>query len=824
MLTLPFRSCPRYDLQRAMIAWLDSTDMDFVASEMMDDLLRLDTLRNQLSMSTNNTMELSVLKEYHACLLAFQKINFPDETLLRFEWMGAFCNDVQVHSSLSGERAAVLWNSAALESHAAAASVADNFADKRALSKAVKHWQSAASLIHHLVNTLAESSAENTLPGMDMSPAMLLFWENVFAAQGQMCGYYMAAAGGKPKHLLLAKLAIAAVPLMKKALEACRDLEAHVDTKAWVVYLNGWALLMEAKAEHHESITSKAKENWGMELARLEKALTVAHFCQEMLHLVPQQGLHEYLRQSLNMLLGKLTERYEIALGNNAMTYHQEIPSPHDVRPIRGEFLAKGIQSLPNDYQTLKTPMFTNMMGDMARSASIAFRKDMEALVHAMSQQVKFNTKQAKMQLASVNLPRSLTAYKQEHAGGGIPMDLWERVEAIQNSNRMSQLKMDLWKLRDVAEQARLIYKQTKHQLGEDLELDSLFREQHPDFVGHDVNEEQEPFRKSLQKYESLLQKSEEGDSILLKRLKVLDSDPKYRLLQFDKSHLDRLLPATAGDSMINTLYLSRLLAELSAQFRERDDALKSLINEVNSCNISGILNEIDENSPTARQQYQEAIFAEQQKFSVMVNEIQSKLEQQKDLLDRILEENERFEAARDVGASFASANTCIIMIEDALDEIEVLSDHLRDGNNFYQVVTPKLEQLQQLVGDASVRLTVDRCDYEDSHQKSASRRQQEIDDARMAQSLAGGSSNLVMARNLPHPQENPNNDIAPDILPRPSVPGAVNISHDDPRFHVDDEKVAALVAMDFDMDRVVAALKEHDNNVEQALNELLSG
>ena len=50
------------------------------------------------------------------------------------------------------------------------------------------------------------------------------------------------------------------------------------------------------------------------------------------------------------------------------------------------------------------------------------------------------------MQLASVNLPRSLTAYKQEHAGGGIPMDLWGRVEAIQNSNRMSQLKMDLWK------------------------------------------------------------------------------------------------------------------------------------------------------------------------------------------------------------------------------------------------------------------------------------------------------------------------------------------------------------------------------------------
>ena len=39
----------------------------------------------------------------------------------------------------------------------------------------------------------------------------------------------------------------------------------------------------------------------------------------------------------------------------------------------------------------------------------------------------------------------------------------------------------------------------------------------------------------------------------------------------------------------------------------------------------------------------------------------------------------------------------------------------------------------------------------------------------------------------------------------------------------VDDQKVASLVAMDFPPDRVVAALKKFNNNVEQALNELLS-
>lgn len=40
----------------------------------------------------------------------------------------------------------------------------------------------------------------------------------------------------------------------------------------------------------------------------------------------------------------------------------------------------------------------------------------------------------------------------------------------------------------------------------------------------------------------------------------------------------------------------------------------------------------------------------------------------------------------------------------------------------------------------------------------------------------------------------------------------------------IDDEKVATFVAMDFDADKVVAALEKHDNNMDLALNELLSG
>ena len=818
MLTLPARRCPHFDLQSALMSWLDSAGAktDIEAAEVMDDLQRLDALRAQISLDAT---AVQVLYEYHACLVECQNKNFPPEDceMLSLEWIGAFHGDSQVHSQLALERASVLWNVAAMES--AAASMA-NLTDKRALSKAVQQWQLAASLMRHVSLLVADRSA----PGMDMSSNTLLFWEKVLLAQAQMCGYYMAGAGGKPKHLLLAKLATAAVPLLTEAAEACRALNGMYDTRSWMLYVRGWSFLMAAKAEHHESFTSNAKSNWGIELARLEKALTLAQACQEVIDASIGIHLPLHLVQSLDQLVTVLTERYQQAQRDNDAIHHEAIPSPLEVREIRGELLAKGTQPLPVGLMKLKIPMFKNLLGDRARAAGDAFRRDMDDLIVQMSQLIESKTDTARKQLALVNLPHSLTAYKQEQSGGGIPLDLWGRVDAIQQSRRMSQLKTQLWELRDVAEQAKSIFKRTSKQLEEDLQMDQLFREQHSGFEGHDVHVVQNPYRGALQNYERLLNKSQEGDLVLLRRLEILDTDPKYKLLQFQKSQLDRLLPGSSGQPLIDTTYLSRLLVELSAQLNDREVLLNLLKTEVKSYNIRAKVADIDQNSPTAEQEYHQAVITAQRSFSGIICDIQLNVENQVELMEKIMQENYKFMEARDASASSVNADSCIVMIEDAIEEIEQLSKHLKEGNDFYKVVIPKLEQVQQQVCDASVRLTVERYDYEDSHHNSASRRQQELDDARMAASLAG-TTDTVTQPVVPHPQENPNTDIAPDVLPpsAASRPGVVNVSHNEPRVRVDDEKVASLVAMDFDPDKVVAALKKYDNNVEQALNELLS-
>lgn len=278
---------------------------------------------------------------------------------------------------------------------------------------------------------------------------------------------------------------------------------------------------------------------------------------------------------------------------------------------------------------------------------------------------------------------------------------------------------------------------------------------------------------------------------------------------------------------------------ELSNLFHDREVTLGVLKEDVRNYDIREKISEVNPETPNADQEYSLTVKKAQKSFSGIAYEIQLNIDKQMELLDTIMQENERFMRAREAGASSAASESCIAMIEDAIEEIDQLTKHLREGKDFYDVVIPKLEHLKHQVGDASVRLTVERCEFEDNHLNSADRRRQEAEDARLAASLAGpdagGSGNDPSNSQDPGSPQGAEGDhqlfnqpgadyqSRGDHMPAASQPGVVTVSHAEPQVRVDDEKVASLVAMDFDPDKVVAALRKHDNNMEQALNELLS-
>jgi hypothetical protein len=913
IVVLPLRlTSVQLDLQRMLAAWLDSQQQqqqsEFLSSEECPhDLQRLSTLRRTMAngLQDKDSYEqgvelLPTLHEYYACLLECEKRGFPkyDETgnvassssssPLQLEWESALSNDLQVDSNLTWERANLLWNFVTLEAYQASEQPQDT---KIGWSKAAQHFQNAACLVQELQGLHLVAGPQQEQDLVDFSRPFLALWQALLVAQSQRCVYESLACAPRPRHLLLAKLAAAAVPLYNDC-ESLASADQNIDNDAhgssllqdhvpsltshWSDYVRAYGIWMSSQAEFHQACLHKEKKQYGDELARLDLACRFAHLACDFLESAPLAALQS-LHPMVDDQLQQLQQRLHDAQQENAQTHKQTVPHRVEVPEIRGEKLVNVEQGLKDKFwMPLQEPMFTQINMSTATSSSLSaspnspdpnvrryadlFVSEMDKLVFQMACVAEERTETARKALASVNLPHSLTAYRQEQSGGGIPEDLWERVQAMQRDRRIALLQQDLWGLRDVAEQARSTYARIHSQLDFDLESDRLFRDQTnsnsnhtsdpgSSFEGHDAEEVQKTFRQSLANYDRLLVTAQEGDGVLLRRLEILDTNPKYKLLQFQKSQLDRLLPGANASSgpAIDTSSLSRLLVELSSLFHEREVLLNTIRQEVKSFDITLTLTQQVQVDPRsahthqADQEYRNALTYAQKSFDGIVYEMQNNIEQQTELVDTILHENECFLHAQDTSPSSssqhtASADSCIVMIEDAMEEIEQLSKHLKEGKDFYDVVIPKLDKLKQQVGDVSARLTVERLEYDDK----ANRNRQEAQDAKMARRMStnnstsggGGGASRSSTSSAASTRDVPEGGRSSEQQQRQQSshtrssqqPGFAQIRHGEPQVRVDDEKVATLVAMEFDPAKVVAALAKYDNNMDEALNELLSG
>jgi len=493
------------------------------------------------------------------------------------------------------------------------------------------------------------------------------------------------------------------------------------------------------------------------------------------------------------------------------------------------------------------------------------FRVEMNEIIDELAHATEDQTESARLAIAEVHLPHSLTAYKQEQSGGGLPEDLWQRVHVIQQDHKIIRLKQDLWEVKDAADLARATHQKITSQLDFDINSDRKFREANSEFEGHDAWEVQRSFRKHLTNYDKLLFSAQEGDSVLFRRLEQLDIEPKYNLLQFSKSQLDRLLPGARGGNTthpgddtddsssiaVDTQHLSYLLGELSALFQERANLMDRIRNDFQGFDILEALTARVDPARGTDRDYVEATKHAQKSFDTTRQTLETNMTRQNELLGTILLENERFMNARERTTNSQSADSCIVMIEDAIEEIDQLSKHLKEGKDFYNVVIPKLDELRQRVDDVSARLTVERLEYGEKERRAS----QERKDAVMAKNLFSNESLLSSSSSAAQTTTNMTSVDAAAIASTPDAAagdGAVaarlspsrsstneSSSQPPPPNHqhsrdfasfqartvgtVDDGKVATLVAMEFDADKVVAALEKHDNNMDRALNELLS-
>ena len=216
-----------------------------------------------------------------------------------------------------------------------------------------------------LFNILKELVPSQDFATVDLSVAMLEFWERYLLAQAQTLIYRMVslAPDSDTKHGTLAILAQSSFQLFAEALTASQDprLQSEVadDVSEWACYCKAVCLLQAAKAAYHQSVVHRLAHQWGLEIARLKECLTKLETCRDFCQTVDENGVVGYTRRECLTILPVVRDRLHEADQDNYKIYQYEIPK--ELAEIPAKQLAKLNTGLPSNMLVPSRPVFVGL-------------------------------------------------------------------------------------------------------------------------------------------------------------------------------------------------------------------------------------------------------------------------------------------------------------------------------------------------------------------------------------------------------------------------------------------------------------------------------
>mmetsp|Transcript_33088 Transcript_33088/g.38318 ORF Transcript_33088/g.38318 Transcript_33088/m.38318 type:complete len:935 (+) Transcript_33088:191-2995(+) len=933
MLVIPLRTSERYDIAGPVASFIDKTYKQPThvpngtkpSAEFHADLIRISFMRHTLSKSiyTNsghvNAITENALKaasDYYSIISDCDENRDMGQLVLP-ECMGVNCawslspakssftmgERVLSPQTLRRERVGVLWNIGALESHCASLEIKDDGSTTNAnYTKAMKKYKEVAGIFQFLEKVLLcpEKNKGDSVELAEESKIVSLA-QSLMLAQGQTCVFAMARNKARPMHRVLAQLAISVADLYSESLKYTPEKL----NPGWKRYIETQCIKYQALAEYHESLSLKAtaeksSTGYGNELTRL--TLCLNHLERALITIglddTNDQGKDDvYLRNELVDLKNLVSQKKDAAEKENSEVYHDDVPLAREMKAIKGKLLVAPDKFSKNPmHSSLPKPLFSGMLPSDALDIHRTFVDDLKNKIGMWVNNVKRESDDARKTLARVNLPQSLQS---DGSNGvkGFPPSLWAKVEKMQNDRVMEKLNHDLWDLKDISEMARNECLKASETLDCDVMMDLEFRTRFPEFRGRIAKQTQVPLRRNLQHYTGILNNARNGDAVILKMLEAFEMEPRFKMLSMTKTKLDKLIPSVKhqGESISNvdTSMLTKLLAEIAEMINEREIIIEQLRVMESSCDFKQKLSAAyNASNSGSSNDFSDLIRQQMSPFDFVMEKVKCNIQKQPELLDRILVANRDFVNERQTDEATSLREKCIKSIEEAIKKVKIVKDQLLEGRGFYDSIMPRLKQLKQQADEESVKLAIERVDYEDGAQDRERRCRQLRDDEMFARTMSStamnASSNNTGVLNIQHDLSNnfgnsisssndarrndvpgsspplptgPNQNLKsppviegngsrppiassnnsnynntigsynpPTYQPRQKtyaagVPGVYSVSnHEKPPTRVDDEKVATLVGMDFNAERVVEALAKYDNNVEQALNELLSG
>nr|CDS31738.1 programmed cell death 6 interacting protein [Hymenolepis microstoma] len=349
---------------------------------------------------------------------------------IQYKWFDCFCGNSKVfRSSMKGfnasfDRCCMLFNLAAIHSQIAKG---QNLDDDSGLKTAARSFQLSAGLFDYVKIMLPSCYSQS--PTWDMSSEALDGYANLMVAQAQEC-IFTKAEKDSMKPSIIAKLALQASTLYTAALQVITlpSLKPYLP-KDWSSIITANAANMEIYAEYYGALAAEAEQNFGEQIARLNKVLVLAKRIS---------GTKDFV--------AKVEKMRDRAKKDNDLIYHELVP---DVKALGSVGVAVVAKKLPVEFPLDGKPkdLFKPLVPIQVYNANQMAEGIKRQIVGAEVQKLREATETCNALMASLNLPAVV-----ESSGGSddvIPPSLLKKVAIIKDNGGVNGLRDKVSSLSD---------------------------------------------------------------------------------------------------------------------------------------------------------------------------------------------------------------------------------------------------------------------------------------------------------------------------------------------------------------------------------------
>ncbi|OWZ77273.1 pH-response regulator protein palA/RIM20 [Cryptococcus neoformans Bt85] len=389
---------------------------------------------------------------YHA-QLAFLSTKFPSDINLPFAYYLPFpatfslSPDAPISlSSLTFERACVLFNMAALYASMAAS---ERRAEAEGIKRALGYLTAAAGVLEYLITsvlpTLRSELSSPQAAGYDMTESFLGTLKEFVLAEAQECYWQQAVLQGTYKNGLIGKLSMKVSEYYKAALASMNGTDYPSSSYFplnWTAHINVKQMHFEAAAQFRLSQEDLEKSRYGEEIGRLKVAEGLAKKGLD----AARKGVADSVVSDLQQLQAAIKSSLERAVRDNDLVYVQPIPPANQLAPIVGVGMVK--VNIPAEVaepvawlmsgKAGMEPLFSGLVPYGVHLALSIYDDRKDTLVRGLDGKREELDGLAASTLQSLNLPGSIQALDRPV---GLPPSLLKKSEEVASSGGIERIR-----------------------------------------------------------------------------------------------------------------------------------------------------------------------------------------------------------------------------------------------------------------------------------------------------------------------------------------------------------------------------------------------